>query len=77
VCVQVKKRIDNKCVFSFFNRHDQDSSRAVLDCETTPHYWMTVVAQDHGIVTLSIEVSSSPQVSFLCFTSENIIQGEK
>jgi hypothetical protein len=49
----------------------------VLDCETTPHYWMTVVAQDHGIVTLSIEVSSSPQVSFLCFTSENIIQGEK
>jgi hypothetical protein len=77
VCVQVKKRIDNKCVFSFFNRHDQDSSRAVLDCETTPHCWMTVVAQDHGIVTLSIEVSSSPQVSFLCFTSENIIQGEK
>jgi hypothetical protein len=38
----------------------------VLDRETTPHYWLTVVAQDHGIVTLSasIEVSSSPKVSF-------------
>lgn len=34
-------------------------TRAVLDRETTPHYWLTVVAQDHGIVTLSssIEVS--------------------
>jgi hypothetical protein len=65
--------------FSLFLLIGTIRTRAVLDRETTPHYWLTVVAQDHGIVTLSasIEVSSSPQVSFLCFTSENITQGEK
>ncbi|XP_045031201.1 fat-like cadherin-related tumor suppressor homolog isoform X3 [Daphnia magna] len=31
-------------------------TRAVLDRETTPHYWLTVVAQDHGIVTLSASI---------------------
>ena len=33
----------------------------MLDRETTPNYWLTVVAQDHGIVTLSASI----EVSFL------------
>ncbi|CAN8006702.1 unnamed protein product, partial [Ixodes hexagonus] len=28
-------------------------TRAVLDCETKSHYWLTVVAQDRGAVPLS------------------------
>jgi hypothetical protein len=53
--------------FSLFLLIGTIRTRAVLDRETTPHYWLTVVAQDHGIVTLSasIEVSSSPQVSYM------------
>ncbi len=42
----------------------------MLDRETTPHYWLTVVAQDHGIVTLSasIEVSLVPLPFHFDFT---------
>lgn len=33
---------------------------ATLDIETKPHYWLTVFAQDHGVVPLfsSVEVST-------------------
>ena len=41
-------------------------TRAVLDRESQPRYWLTVVAQDHGIVTLSasIEVSRLIPIRF-------------
>lgn len=34
-------------------------TKAVLDIETKSHYWLTVFAQDHGVVPLfsSVEVS--------------------
>lgn len=35
----------------------------MLDRETQPHYWLTVVAQDHGIVTLSASVEVSIALS--------------
>lgn len=36
-------------------------TKAVLDIETKSHYWLTVFAQDHGVVPLfsSVEVSEN------------------
>ena len=40
----------------FFSTTGIIRTRAVLDRVSQPHYWLTVVAQDHGIVALSASI---------------------
>lgn len=49
-------------VFLAFFFLGQIKTSAVFDVESKPHYWLTIYAQDHGVVPLS----SRLEVSFLC-----------
>jgi hypothetical protein len=44
---------------------------AVLDIETKSHYWLTVFAQDHGVVPLYSSVEVIP-VSFVAASPQKI-----
>lgn len=48
-------------------------TRAVLDRESQPHYWLTVVAQDHGIASLSASI----EVMMICISNDSAKKKKK